>query len=382
LAEISRKVFRVLHLNASNFYGGPEKQIVEHIKILNLDKFTGFVAAFQEGVKKNDILVKAGHAGIKNQAIPSKHPLDLNAMRNLQLILFENKIDLLCTHGFKSTVYGWQAGRKIGIPVIAFSRGFTAENKKVAFYESIERKILRRVDGIISVSHGQKKKLENFGIKRNESWVVHNAVSVNNIDLLKKDYKQQILEKFNLPKDAILAVTAGRLSPEKGHEFLVEAASKLKEYKNLYYIFAGEGVCREKLENKAEHLNIISQCRFIGFWKDILNLFNIMDFFVLPSLTEGLPNVILESFSLKKSVVATDVGGVSELLKNKENGLLVPACNSDLLAEGISSLYKSELLRKKMGDSGYNTVSNYFSFEKQKKSLEDIYLNILEKNKK
>ncbi|PQP33576.1 hypothetical protein C6A37_12210, partial [Desulfobacteraceae bacterium SEEP-SAG9] len=86
---------------------------------------------------------------------------------------------LLCTHGYKSTIMGWLAARLNKIPVLAFSRGYTAENRKVAFYEWIERRILKKTNGIVCVSNGQKQKLQKFGIIRPHCWVVHNAINTN-----------------------------------------------------------------------------------------------------------------------------------------------------------------------------------------------------------
>ncbi|PQP33808.1 group 1 glycosyl transferase, partial [Desulfobacteraceae bacterium SEEP-SAG9] len=111
--------------------------------------------------------------------------------------------------------------------------------------------------------------------------------------------------------------------------------------------------------------------------RDINDIYRIMDFLVLPSLTEGLPNVVLESFAMAKPVVATSVGGVPEIVVNKENGILVPPGRPDMLADGIKQLIESKEMRYKFGIEGYKKVNRDFSFTSQKECLENIYQTII-----
>ena len=121
----------------------------------------------------------------------------------------------------------------------------------------------------------------------------------------------------------------------------------------------------------------MDRCRFLGYRRDLMDIIQVTDFMVLPSLSEGLPNVLLESFSCRKPVVATSVGGVPELVTHNKNGLIVDPANAKVLAEAIKKIYASEELRKKFGDFGYTTVKNEFSFEQQNLELEKIYRTIL-----
>jgi len=368
-----------MHLNASNFYGGPEKQIVEHLKRLDKDKFIGIVTSFQEGRRENEILKCAKEVDLKNFAIPMSSPIDLYALFLLKSLLKKEKVDLLCTHGYKSTVMGWCATRRNNIPILAFSRGYTAENIKIAFYEWLERRVLGRLEGLICVSGGHKQRLDAFGVRNTRTWVVHNAVSVNGSP--KKtdfDLRNTVLERLGLSNKKSLIVSAGRLSPEKGHEFLIEAIGILANKANgAHFVFCGDGICQQKLEKQARELKVAHRCSFVGFRKDLDEIFQVMDFMILPSLTEGLPNVVLEAFANKKSVVATSVGGVPEIVEDGANGILVPSSRPDLLAKAIETLFGSSELRRKLGQAGYRKIKTNFSFEKQNKKLEGIYEFIL-----
>ncbi len=179
--------------------------------------------------------------------------------------------------------------------------------------------------------------------------------------------------------DAQLIVTAGRLSPEKGHRYLVDAIAKCQsDNKKIFYLFCGEGQCNDELKKQCEHLGVLSFCRFAGFRHDLQDIFRLMDFFVLPSLTEGLPNVVLESFACAKPVVATQVGGIPELVQNGVNGLMVPAQNTDRLANAMSYLINNKKKRYQMGMAGLDTVKNDFTFVEQTRKLEAIYSELLD----
>jgi glycosyltransferase involved in cell wall biosynthesis len=368
-----------MHLIATNFYGGPEKQIVQHLKRLNSDHFLGQIASYLEYGGANELLDKAQKEGLIVHGIPMEGPLDFRAQFRLHNLISREKVDLLCVHGYKACVMGWWARRNLKVPVIAFSRGYTSENLKIAFYNWLERKAIGRLDGIIAVSEGQRKRLESLGIFGGKSWVVHNAISVNSaVPEPSAELRKKVFQNLGIPEDSKLVVTAGRLSPEKGHKYFVEAISKLGKTKDtIRFVFCGEGMCQKDLETESRKLHIHERCVFAGFRRDLDEIFPVMDLFVLPSLTEGLPNVLLEAYACAKPVVATNVGGVPEVVENGVSGLLVPPKRPDLLAEAIQRLLGSPHLMKTMGKAGHEKVKNEFSFEIQTGLLEKIYLETL-----
>lgn len=377
---MSRKT--IMHLIATNFHGGPEKQIIEHLKRLDRGRFMGIIASFLEKGGGNETLEQAKANGIESRGIPMSGPLDFKALISLSRLIREQGADIVCAHGYKSIIMGWLVARMAGIPVISFSRGYTAEDRRVAFYEWVERRVLGRTDGIVCVSDGQRKKLEGMGVKARRYWTVHNAVSINsraagNREKIRKD----VFARLGVPEGSIMVVSAGRLSPEKGHKNLVEAISMLNGSAGMaVFVFCGDGVLKKELETQAARLSVDKQCRFVGFRKDINDIFKAMDLLVLPSLTEGLPNVVLEAFSNAKPVVATSVGGVPELVEDGVSGILVPKERPGMLADAISKCLASADMRTAMGLAGYRKVSSEFTFEDQTRRLEGIYAEVLALN--
>jgi glycosyltransferase involved in cell wall biosynthesis len=369
----------IIHLISTGFFGGPEKQIVGHLKRLGRSHYQGILVSFLEGGAANETLEQAKIVGLKHYGIPMSSRFDVRALWKLIQLLRQEKVDLLCTHGYKSAVMGWWAGKKVGIPVIAFSRGYTSENLKVAFYEWLERQALRRVSGVIFVSEGQKKRLEVFGIRGKRSWVVRNAISVNSFRNFENvNLRKEIFNHFHIPNGASLVVSAGRLSPEKGHRFLVGAIGMLRGNSNsMHFVFCGDGPCQKDLEKQSKELGISEICHFVGFRRNLKEIFQAMDLMVLPSLTEGLPNVVLEAFACAKPVVATRVGGVPEIVEDGVNGILVPPEKPGLLAEAIKFCLDAPEKRRMMGEAGYKKVKSEFTFESQTKKLEAIYGEVL-----
>lgn len=371
----------ILHLVATKFYGGPEKQIIEHLIRLDINRYRAVFASFLEYGNPNETLEKAKTSGLNHFGIPMFGPLDVRAQWKLTSLLRKHKVNLLCAHGYKACVMGWWSGFRCNIPVIAFSRGYTAEDKKVAFYEWLERRTLDKMCGIVFVSEGQRRKLESWGINGRKSWIVHNAISANSTERdSKADLRENVLQKLGIPLDSKLVVTAGRLSPEKGHKYLVHAIARMGEKSNnAHFVFCGQGVCQKDLEKEARRLGIQGRCLFQGFRRDLDEIFRAMDLLVLPSLTEGLPNVVLEAFACAKPVVASDVGGVPEVVENNVNGILLPPKRPDLLARAIQKCLESPELLNVMGQAGYQKVKSDFTFESQTRKLEKIYDEVLSK---
>jgi glycosyltransferase involved in cell wall biosynthesis len=369
---------KIAHLIATNFYGGPEKQIIEHLKLLDASQYSGMVISFLEDGQENEILAEARKAGIACLGIPMSSPLDFAAWRRLKKTVQKCSLNLLCTHGYKSTVMGLWIHRTLKVPTLAFSRGYTAENKKVAFYQYLDRMALGYVNGVICVSDGQRRVLEKLGVRAKRIWVVHNAIHTSETTGDATAFRSKVSKQLSLPKDAIWCVTAGRMSPEKGHEDLIQSIALMGEHAaKCCFLFCGEGPCQAQLEKQAHTYNLGERIRFAGFRRDLQDIFQAMDMLILPSHSEGLPNVVLEAFSFGKAVVATSVGGVPELVEDGQNGILVPPGNPKSLAEAITRCAENRMMRESFGKAARNTTRSRFNFEDQAKKLESIYREIL-----
>ena len=379
---MSNEVKNILHLIGSDFYGGPEKQIIEHLKILDKEKYCGHVASFYEGNKTtNEILEVAEKNGIPNHGITMRNPLDFRAISQLKHLIKSYNIDLICAHGYKSAVLSWIVSKSLKLPAIAFSHGYTTENFKVAVYEWLERRALEHLDGVITVSGAQKTRLDKFKVKYRKCWVVHNATTVKPLSPeANKKSRENVCREFSIPADHKLAVIAGRLSPEKAHTILLDAVKLLgHKLDDTVILFCGDGNCREMLEEKVKTLGLSDRCIFTGFRRDMETFYQAMDFMILSSLTEGLPLVVLEAMANAKPVLSTAVGGVPEVIEDGVNGYLVQHDDAESLARGIERALSDFPRFENMGKNAYTLVKEKLSFTTHAKKIQNIYSEVLEK---
>jgi glycosyltransferase involved in cell wall biosynthesis len=200
----------------------------------------------------------------------------------------------------------------------------------------------------------------------------------NGIDIEK--YKSNnngdwFFNKFNLDKNRLTIGFIGRLVEVKGLVYLLDAAAEIiiKKKMGVQFLIVGDGPLKGMLQKKADDLGISKHIIFTGFQQNVHEIIGAIDILVISSLSEAFPTVILEAMASGKPVVATNVGGVSELVVNGENGILVPPRDIRALVEAIAELSESYDKRRIMGENGRQIVTKQFSIEKMIRDYEEFY---------
>lgn len=363
----------VMHLRASNFVGGPEKQILEHFSRIDPQQFRVVLGSYVEG--NDDPLGDAAVTlGFQVVRIPSLSPLNPFSIYQLSSTLKQHNIELICTHGYKPNILGCLAAKAAGVPSIAISRGWTWENPKIRLYEKLDRLFLRFTDHIVAVSHGQKDKILTYGIRPDKVSVIHNAINLQNTATKPEPPLRQ---QLGLSNDALLIVSAGRLSPEKNYAAMIEAARQVcGRHPQAYFMVFGEGFLRPDLEQKIDASGLRGRFLLPGFRNDLQSLLPEIDIFMLPSFTEGLPNVALEAFANKKPIVASAVGGTPEVVENGVSGFLTTPEDVSTMVTSIQKLLDDPGLRNQMGTAGYHFVEDNFGFPAQTAAYEELYTRL------
>jgi glycosyltransferase involved in cell wall biosynthesis len=369
-------MIRIAHLIATNFAGGPEKQILEHARRLNPQLFSFLLISFIERGRPNELLETARGAGISFCGISTGNPFHPSVILSLYGILKDKGIDLLVAHGYKGNVLGRLASLIRGIPLVLISRGWTGENRKVRIFEALDKGFLRYSSHVVAVSDGQRKKILALGVPGDKVSVIHNAIDIRDRAVLPGGALRKV---FGIPEWAPVVVSAGRLSPEKNFGGLVRAAARvIREIPDVFFFVFGEGFLRTELVQAVRKEGIDERFRFPGFRKDLPAMIRDADLFVLPSFTEGLPNVVLEAYAQGRAVVATAVGGTPEVVEHGRSGILLQdPSDPDAMAAAILRLLKNEGLRGKMGAAGKEDVRRKFNFESQTASYEKLYAGML-----
>lgn len=290
------------------------------------------------------------------------------------------KPDLIQAHFSYPDGFGMMGlAKKWNVPLVISALG-TIE-RKVAYEDSYTSKqiieAMNFADRILSVSEDLKLHIINLGINENKVIVVPNGVDTEKFKPLGKESVRNLL---NLPRDKNIVLFVGALRNIKGVNYLIEAAKNFVSTNTELYLVGRDDGLKKNLVKMAQELKITDYIKFIGpVDHDAIPLWiSASDILVLPSLSEGRPNVVLEALACEVPVVATDVGGVPELMINGETGYLVPAKNSPELSNKINKLLEDDSLRDKMGKLGRKSiVERGLTWEAHAKKTVDIFSELL-----
>jgi succinoglycan biosynthesis protein ExoA len=361
--------FRVLHLRASPFVGGPERQILRCASFKFHADLEQIIGSFVDALEGKDFLETAKLQGLRTIAFS---PRSGRAFRELRAFIRKEKISLICTHGYKADVLAILAGRLQGIPVASFLRGWTAQDWKVRQYESLDRLMLPFANAVVALSRSQQEKLTVSSGKRH---LVTNVIEIPEITPEKvADAKKRLRERFHLPADCRIVASAGRLSPEKGTVYFIMAAKALAErFPDVRFIIFGDGAERQKLTDLQQGTNII----FAGHTIDFKELLPGIDLLVNPSLMEEMPNVVLEAMSSGVPIVATNVGGVPDIAGPEPTISLVPPADSASIVNTVSKLLESPADAYKLASLAKTRIAAEYSPELQRQELEKLYRKLI-----
>jgi len=281
--------------------------------------------------------------------------------------------DLIHAHGaLPDDFTGYLLSTSLMKPYILTVHGASVQEtikKKTHFEKS--KLAIQNADAVIGVSPKIIKRIKEFTSRKNYLYQIYSGVQIEN----------NYLRKNNIPKDKIIIMFGGNLVSTKGCDILLMAYKNiLRKHQNLFLNIAGGGVLQKALELLALKLQVDKNLKFWGFVKHdkMLQLMSECDIFVLPSWDEALGIVYLEAMSLRKPVIGTSGEGISDIIINGENGLLVKAKDVDDLTEKLELLISDKNLREELGKRGFQTVRNLTWENNAIKTLE-VYKSVLQR---
>jgi glycosyltransferase involved in cell wall biosynthesis len=362
----------IVHLTSSRFVGSVERQMLGLASGLPSAYGSVFIS-FSEGGLCQEFLAEARREGFTAVALQNDTPRLRAACGELCALLRQFQADVVCCHGYKSNLLGLIAATRLRIPAIAVCHGWTGENLRVKAYEFVDRRVLPKMAAVVCVSHAQAAKIRRAGVPSARVFVIHDAVRperFSNPDLAYRHTARAFLPR-RLDR---LVLAAGRLSPEKGFGDLVEAAAVVaRTDPSVGFVLFGSGRLRNTLTRQIADRGLEHTFHLAGFRNDLDKFLPHFDLTVLPSYTEGLPNIVLESFAAGVPVVATAVGGTPELVEHGGNGYLVPPRQPNHLADGILKVLRSGKESRQMGLQGQVRVLAKFSFEAQSRAYQSLF---------
>jgi len=292
---------------------------------------------------------------------------------NIFICLKKIQPDIIHVQNFGLELPAFFSKKLLKTPFIINARGSENIYHRSFIKKYLQKLALKGLDKLLVQTDYKKKELKK--IFKGEILVVPNGINLSIYrNILKSDVKEN--NKKNI-------IFVGRLLPIKGLDYLMNAMKIIQnKNKNVFLTLVGDGYYRKSLEKMIKKLEIEKAVTFTGKIPntEIPKYLSNSDVFVLPSLSEGFPNVVLEAMAAGLPIVASNIGGLSELIKNNENGYLVETKNPEQLADGLLKILQNPEIKTKMSQNNLKKAKNY-SWESVVFDLEKIYLDTIKSSK-
>jgi glycosyltransferase involved in cell wall biosynthesis len=310
---------------------------------------------------------------------------DLIAFCALLRIIRRERPNIVHTHTSKAGILGRWAAYLCRVPIIVHTPhghvfwGYF-NSLQTRLFILLERWTARITNAIVTLTPQEKEDHLCFHIAPEEKFaVIHSGINLETF-LAASFQSAETKAVLGILPEMTVVGTVGRLTTVKGQDVLIRAASDLiRQGEKIVLLLLGEGELRRDLEELTFRLGIAERVRFLGWRSDVARVMSAFDIFCLPSRNEGMGKVLVEAMALGKAIVASDIGGIKDIVLHGENGLLVPVGDVEAWAEAIGRLCRDPERRRRMGDAGRLIAPRYSSDEMIKK-IDQLYGKLLPRN--
>ena len=356
--------------------GGPDKTILLSAERHDR-RLVNPIVVYLKDIRDRDFQIgcRAQGRGYGYYEVLDRRKVDFQCLYELYRIARRHRVDLIHGHDYKTDPLAFLLKQMLpGVRIVSTAHGWITNTARADLYKRIHLRFLRHFDRLIAVSQATKSLMADSGIAAERIEVLHNGIDEQHWQRSSSRY--DLRRQYEIPADAPVVGSVGRLGEEKDYRTLLRAAVAIRQRAgNCYFMIVGDGKDDERpqLESYARELNIDPWVRFTGYRSDLLEVYRTFDVFLLTSITEGMPNAVLEAMSMSLPVVSTKVGGVAELIVDGRTGILVPAGDDTAIAENVLGLIQNPELRRQMGEQGRNRIEKHFSFDARTRRIEAIY---------
>lgn len=383
-----QKKLKILRIIARLNVGGPAIHAILLTQALNNERFESILVAGQVSKTEKDMIYLAREKGVKPAIIPELgrqiNPIkDVAAFWKIFNLIKQERPDIVHTHTAKAGALGRAAAVLAGVPIrIHTFHGHVFENYFNRFYIApllfIERVLALFTKYIVVISHAQKKEIgEHYKITSPENIkVIPLGLELEKFFLINAR-KGKIRRELKLTEDIIMVGIVGRLVPVKNHKMFLDAANLLSDLSEnkfkIKYLIIGDGEERPSLEEYAAKLGLGNDAVFCSWREDMADIYSDLDIVGLTSFNEGTPVALIEALAAGKPVVATNVGGVADVVEDGVNGYLVASGDARAFARRLADLIRDSCKRSEFGLNGRRAVRERFSKERLVRDMVKLY---------
>jgi glycosyltransferase involved in cell wall biosynthesis len=353
--------------------GGAERLILELARHTDPRRFAVHVVCLAVNGVTQPLRSEFEALPVQVRVVPAARFYDVRAITEVGDYIRRHAIDIIHTHLAEADLIGCLLGRALGRSVVSTlqnePRSYEAKKRHRRWMARLTARYL--ADYSVAVSDRVRGLfIQSWRIPEKRIGTIYNAVPMGPFLALPA--------KSVEPKPAPLITTVGRLVPQKAQSLLLDAARRVFDHHpTARLMIVGGGVLEQSLKKQARALGIADRVSFAGVRRDIPDILAQTDIFVLSSLWEGLPLSAVEAMAAGCPVVLTDVGGNRELVKDGEQGLIVPAGSAAALAEALLTLVQDAPRRVAMGHAARLRVQSDFSIDTIARQYEDLYMHLL-----
>jgi sugar transferase (PEP-CTERM/EpsH1 system associated) len=368
-------VINILHVVETSEPGGAETVLVEIATNLPA-RFRSLGCVFSQGwtsaaLEKRNVPVFE---------VPLRRSFDLSWVHRLIQLIRQHKIHLIHSHEFTANCYSTLAARLAHIPIVCTVHGRNYYPQR--YYRRLAyRWVARNADALVAVSKNVSQFLqENIGIRHDTITTIWNGIDLKPFTTKEAD-RREIRRVLNIKPEDFVVINVAALFDVKAQEVLLKAAAPiLEQNRRTIFLIAGEGPREAYLKQLAMETGIANHVRFLGFRDDVPSLLRAADVFVLCSNFEGLPLSVIEAMATGLPVVATNVGGIAELVEHGTSAYLVPPKDPRTLARGILHVMSNSDKATRLGKEARRRARSMFSLHTMVNHYVELYSSLLERN--
>lgn len=373
---------KVLQAIRQGAIGGGESHVLDLVEYLDKQVFEPIVLAFTEGA----MIDRLKKMGIQTHVIPTTRPFDFTVWGQVSALLKQEQVQLIHIHGTRANTNLVFPGQWNHLPMIYTVHGWSFHDdlpplkRKMRIWS--EALLTRRMTTTITVSEANKRLGEEL-IPGFRTEVVHYGINLQRFDPARPLH--DVRSQLGIGKEEFLLGYIARITKQKAPLDMLRgfrlALDQLGSDARLRLLLVGEGEMRAEMLALAKELALEPYLTIQPFRTDVPEVLAAVDAYCLPSLWEGLPIGLLEAMAMRRPVIASRVDGTANILRDRENGLLIAPQQPQELAAAIMALYRDRGLGEKIAQGAHQTILAHYNAERMARQVEQVYQSAIGPNK-